>query len=212
MIQKLLILLALCFTVQHSAHAGVMYSWTQTEASDLMPPGLRLEMVFSDDAVASGAVNLDIYDYCFGATDCMLDSQTSLLSLTYWFDNGADGWNRIEYRHGQAPRYWHNILSLSVTFAADGLLRGSIRVNDGNSDFHMASDGAVFTVIRAGSDEPFGCGFEYPYCEGAKGYIGAVSSARIAQAQVPEPGTLAILGIGLLAAAVVRGRRQLLRS
>ena len=208
MIQKLLILLALCVTLQHSAHAGVMYTWNQTEASDLMPPGLRLEMVFSDDAVASGAVDLEIFDYCFGGTDCMIDPQTSLLSLSYWFDNGADGWNRIEYRASQAPRYWHNILSLSVTFAADGLLRGSIRVNDGNSDFHMASDGHLFSVIRAGSDEEFGCGFMYPSCEGAKGFIAAVPSVRPAQARVPEPGTLAILGLGLLGAALARGRRR----
>jgi hypothetical protein len=59
-------------------------------------------------------------------------------------------------------------------------------------------------VTDANSDEPFGCGVQYPDCSGASGML--VAAAREVT-EVPEPATGAIVGLGLVAAWFVR-RRQ----
>jgi hypothetical protein len=39
------------------------------------------------------------------------------------------------------------------------------------SDFSMQSDGALFTLLSAHSDQPDGCGFAYPSCGGERGLL-----------------------------------------
>ncbi len=203
MLRKLLCSLTLLCAAQ-AAHAGVMYTWHETKPSASMPPGLRLELEFSEAAVAAGSVNLDFMDLCFAPDDCLISSQTELLSLRYWFDRGVHGVNRIEYVAGEPPSYFHMMMEMKVDFMPGGFLSGWMKVNDGNSDFEMGSDGRRFHVITANSDEPDGCGFEYPECEGAQGFIRADVAT-----EVPEPASGAVFGVGLAAAALARRRRGL---
>jgi hypothetical protein len=66
------------------AQAAVTYSWQQLNTSGSMPPGLNLELAFSEEAVAAGALYLNIRNECDIGPPC-IDPQSSLLSLRYWF-------------------------------------------------------------------------------------------------------------------------------
>lgn len=192
------------------AQAAVTYSWQQVSASSSMPTGLNLELAFSDEAVTAGRLSLDIHNECDIGPPC-LDPQSSLLSLRYWFDDPYIGGqhNLIDYDYRTLPRNYYDYIVMDLTFLAGGLLGGSIFASDGNSDFQMVSEGALFSVVAAHSDEPFGCGWQYPDCSGASGMLVAAAQETI---EVPEPATGAIVGLGLVAAWFARRRQRPARS
>ena len=200
----------LAATLTLPVQAAVTYSWQQVSASSAMPTGLNLELAFSDDAVAAGALSVNIRNECDIGPPC-LDPQSSLLSLRYWFDHPtvSGQHNLIDYGYLTPPRNYYDRVVMDLTFLPGGLLGGSIFASDGNSDFRMASQGALFYVIDANSDEPFGCGLQYPNCSGASGMLVAAAREAIA---VPEPATGAIVGLGLVAAWYARRRRRPVRS
>lgn len=171
--------------------AGVKYSWQQVEASSSMPGKLNLELVFSEQAVGQGSLNLNIRNNCHVGGSCDF-TQDSLLSLRYSFD----GVNVIDYHHTSKPKMYYDHIDLAMTFQPDGLLSGSLFASNGESDFSMASTGSLFKMIRADSDQPTGCGFQFPQCSGATGLL----SAQLPQGEVPEPSSAALAGLGLLAA------------
>lgn len=184
------------------AEAGVMYKWHQTSASEMMPAGMHLELEFSDAAVKQGRLNLDIDTACWMG-EC-IDPQDSLLALRFWFNEaGEDGGvirrSYINYRYREWPQNGYgDTISLDLTFMPGGLLSGSVRANDTNSDFWVQSAGSTFEVIRTASDGG-PCSFEYPECSGELGQL---------RAEVPEPSSAAIAGLGLLAAWFGRRRRR----
>ena len=200
----------LAATLTLPVQAAVTYSWQQVSASSAMPTGLNLELAFSDEAVAAGALSVNIRNECDIGPPC-LDPQSSLLSLRYWFDHPtvSGQHNLIDYGYLTPPRNYYDRIVMDLTFLPGGLLGGSIFASDGNSDFRMASQGALFYVIDANSDEPFGCGLQYPNCSGASGMLVAAAREAIA---VPEPATGAIVGLGLVAAWCARRRRRPVRS
>ena len=200
----------LAATLTLPVQAAVTYSWQQVSASSAMPTGLNLELAFSDEAVAAGALSVNIRNECDIGPPC-LDPQSSLLSLRYWFDHPtvSGQHNLIDYGYMTPPRNYYDRIVMDLTFLPGGLLGGSIFASDGNSDFRMASQGALFYVIDANSDEPFGCGLQYPNCSGASGMLVAAAREAIA---VPEPATGAIVGLGLVAAWYARRRRRPVRS
>jgi len=190
------------------AQAGVKYSWHQLEASESMPAGLNLELEFSEQAVKLGTLNLEFMNDCHMGMPC-LDPQDSLLSVRYWVtepDWPGDPLNLIEYGYRDMPRYYGDYISMNLTFLAGGLLSGAMTISDGNSDVTLESDGAVFSVVGAHSDEPFGCGFMNPYgeCSGARGQLRADGAAG----EVPEPSSAALAALGLTAAWFMRRRRR----
>jgi len=200
----------LAATLTLPVQAAVTYSWQQVSASSAMPTGLNLELAFSDEAVAAGALSVNIRNECDIGPPC-LDPQSSLLSLRYWFDHPtvSGQHNLIDYGYLTPPRNYYDRIVMDLTFLPGGLLGGSIFASDGNSDFRMASQGSLFYVIDANSDEPFGCGLQYPNCSGASGMLVAAAREAIA---VPEPATGAIVGLGLVAAWYARRRRRPVRS
>jgi hypothetical protein len=217
MLRKTLCLAAAALFTQ-AASASVVYSWQQLEHANGVPDGLHLELEFTDAAVAAGSFALDLRNDCWRGY-CE-QQQDSLLALRYWYA-GADGkqaWNRIDYRYLDETRYGFGTLSLALDFLPEGRLRGAIFASNGESDFSMQSDGAVFTLLSAGSDQPDGCGFAYPSCAGERGLLGKTGKLlEHAQAQdqanpVPEPAAPASLAIGALAAWFARrrgtGRRE----
>jgi len=179
--------------------AGVMYSWHQTAASDSMPAGLNMELVFSDKAVDKGSLNLDI------ATDCQngscYDWQDSLLSLRFWFDPEGDGTRTsyINYGYRSMPQSgMGDSIKLNLSFVPGGLLSGSIWANDTSSDLFMQSEGTTFEMVSTSSDGG-PCSFDFPSCSGELGEL---------RAEIPEPSSAAIAGLGLLAAWFGRRRRS----
>lgn len=189
------------------AQAAVTYTWHQTEASPTMPPGLNLELVFSDAAVKAGKLTLDVLNECDIGPPC-LDPQDSLLSLRYWYHESYGGTtyehNLIEYGYRTEPNNYFNHVQLDLVFLDDGLLGGSIFAADANSDFSMESVGSRFSMVAAHSDEMFGCGIAYPECSGGSGVL----RADVARGEVPEPSSAAIAGLGLVAAWFARRRRR----
>jgi hypothetical protein len=202
----------LAATLALPAQAAVTYSWQQVSASSSMPTGLNLELAFSEEAVAAGALSLNIRNECDIGPPC-IDPQSSLLSLRYWFDHPtiSGQHNLIDYGYRTPPRNDYDRIVMDLTFLAGGLLGGSIFASDGNSDFRMVSQGVLFSMVAAHSDEPFGCGLQYPDCSGASGTL--VAAAQEAT-EVPEPATGAIvgLGLGLIAAWYTRRRQRPARS
>jgi hypothetical protein len=213
MFRKILCLGATALFVQ-AASADVLYTWQQMAHSPSMPDGLHLELVFTDAAVARGSLALDVVNEC--ALGYCEQQQDSLLALRYWYA-GADGtrqWNHIDYGYGDETRFGFDRLSMALEFLPNGQLSGAIRANDGKSDFYMKSEGEVFTMLWAHSDEPNGCGFAYRSCAGERGLLArAASVAAPVQpeaSEVPEPAAPAILAIGALAgwlAALSRRKR-----
>ena len=192
-----------CSFAAHAAQADVMYSWSQTKASPNLAGDLNLELVFSDAAVAAGTLALGIDNRCREA-DC-IDPQASLLSLRYWI--GSDGTERniIDYRAGALPVMFHDTISLSLSFLPGGFLDGTIRANNGESDFHLQSEGQLFTLIRANSDQ--GCGWTRAECNGAQGELRQVGARQVPM-QVPEPASWLVFGAGALAAWSARASRR----
>jgi hypothetical protein len=210
MLRKTLILAAAALFT-HAASADVLYTWQQVAPSASTPDGLHLELVFSDAAVAQGSFDLNLVNMCaYGSCD---QQQDGLLALRYWY-GGADGserWNRIDYGFRDETSFGFDRLSLSLSFLQGGQLSGSIFATDGVSDFSMQSDGALFTLLSAHSDQPDGCGFAYLSCGGEQGLLQASGTGTMAHAQaqaVPEPAGLATLAIGALAGWFARRRKR----
>ncbi|MFC5549350.1 PEP-CTERM sorting domain-containing protein [Massilia aerilata] len=206
MLRKILCLAATALFTQ-AASANVVYTWQQVEHVSTMPDGLHLELIFSDAAVAKRNLTLDFANLCSSAGYCE-EQQDSLMSLRYWYA-GPDGdkeWNLIDYKYRDEALDGYQQFSMSLQFLEDGHLSGSIMANSGFSDFTMQSDGTMFTMMEAHSDEGEGCGFAYSPCSGERGLL-LSSAAVLPQAQrLPEPGSLAILAVGGLAGWFVRRR------
>ena len=188
-----------------SAQATVTYSWYEASTSASSPPGLNMELVFSDEAVARGSLELDFVNMCDLGEPC-LDEQDSLLSFRYWYDEpwAEDGRaNYISYGHRKLPEHYRDQIRLNVTFLPDGLLNGYVYANDGNSHVEIESLGKLFTVLHAHSDEPFGCAYQYDPCSGSTGYLSSVPI----EGEVPEPSSVLLAAVGLAAIGLARRRR-----
>jgi uncharacterized protein (TIGR03382 family) len=204
MLRKIFALAATALFTQ-AASADVLYTWQQVEHSPSMPDGLHLELLFTDAAVAKGALDLNLINLCsYG--NCS-QQQDSLLALRYWYagPDGQQHWNTIDYRMGDETRFGYQRLSMALEFSPGGKLTGLISANDGFSDFTMQSKGRVFTMLSAHSDEPYGCGFAYRSCEGERGLLSSVSATA---QSVPEPGGPATLAIGAMALWGALSRRK----
>lgn len=179
------------------SQAGVIYEWQAT--NDELPLAITLELEFDHRTVAGGEFN-------FAFWDPEIDSKVparGLLALRYTFPGMGEEMLYDAKTGGFASGIEY--LNMMVRFGADGFLTGAIYLNDGSHHIDMASEGNLFTVIDADSDEQMlgaGCNWDMEFCGGASGRIRKVGET----ADIPEPGTLALFGAGLLAALRLRRR------
>lgn len=190
--------LGLCLPL--CSQAGVIYEWQAL--NDELPWGFTLELEFDQRTVGSGSFHFD-YSDPMGSDKV---PARGLLSLRYTFPGMGEEMLYAAKSGGFSSGIGY--VNMALAFGADGLLSGSIYLNDGAHHIHMASDGQVFMVLDANSDEEMagaGCTWETPSCSGAAGQIRRVRETA-KSAEIPEPGSLALFGAGLLAAA--RWRRR----
>lgn len=186
-----------CLFISLAAQAGVIYEWRPLNDETPRDIGLRLE--FSEAAVQSGALDFSVpfMDWTASYPDA------GLLSFHYTFP-GLD--TPMTYR---PPSEQFNLglgaLDISVRFEAGGYLSGWIRANDQSSHIELASQGSLFTILGADSDQGMagsGCGWTTPvWCGGATGELRQLAQAAAQETgRVPEPLPLALLAAGGLAA------------
>lgn len=180
-----------------SSQAGVTYEWQAL--NEELPWGITLELEFDHRTVAAG-------EFSFAFWDPEIDSKVptrGLLALRYTFPGMGEDMLYDARTGGFSSGIEY--LDMRLRFGADGFLTGALYLNDGRHHIDLASEGNLFTVIDADSDEQMleaGCNWDMEFCGGASGRIRKVRET----ADIPEPGTLALFGAGLLAALRLRRR------
>lgn len=173
------------------SQAGVIYEWRAL--NDELPWGFTLELEFDHRTVASGQFSVDFSDPSgYGRVP-----QKGLLNLRYSFPGVGEEMLYASKAGGFSTGIGY--LNMALRFGKDGFLSGSMYLNNGSHHIDLVSDGRAFTVVDANSDEEMagaGCTWATPFCGGASGHIQRVRET----ADIPEPGSLALLGAGLLAA------------
>jgi hypothetical protein len=183
------------------SQAGVVYEWQAT--NNAIPRGVTFKLEFEESAVKSGGFHFDQT-----GTDFQLGWPRPDLGLIY-FDIGVAGAHSVfDQQYGFSTDLFSNVgeLTIDVTFGANGLLEGSIRSDSFETGFTMSSNDGIFTIHRLQSDGPvWGAGCDETQavvCAGATGVISRVD-------EIPEPGSLALIGAGLFAASRIRRRKEL---
>lgn len=181
------------------SQASVIYQWEATNGET--PRGITLELEFDEQTVAGGE-----FDLFFEQGDGAPLAQ-GLLALRYTFPNMGEAMRWSVLGNGFASELGR--LDMQLRFGGNGFLSGSMYLNDGYHHIELVSSGRTFTVVDANSDAEMvgaGCPWVVDYdCSGATGVIERIDNV----AEMPEPGSLALFGAGLL--AVARWRRKALR-
>lgn len=193
--KRLLAVACAALSIHASSHADVMYKWVGEQGGK--PANVAMSLVFSDAAVAAGSLAYHVEP---GRPD------TSGALTSFFFK--ADGINPMTYapaQGGDPYGLWR--MDLNLRFDPAGYLTGSIFANDQNSDFTMADRDGLFTFSALHSDQdPSGthvaCNDD-PSCVWSSGRLVRLDGVAAADAPlagaVPEPGSLALVGLGLLA-------------
>ncbi|QOY95959.1 PEP-CTERM sorting domain-containing protein [Massilia sp. UMI-21] len=182
-----IILSAILLTLSNFAHAGVWYKWHAT--NHVAPFGISLLLEFDAAAVKAGSFQMQIDEIDLEQAY----PQSGLLRLMYNPGTEPGAGIHWDFRTGiRAPG--PTILNMNVDFGPGNLLTGHIYAHNFDSQFGMTTglgNGPHFTIYEAESDAGMnGCGWVTPDaapCSGATGLI----------RQIPEPGSLPLLALGL---------------
>lgn len=188
----------LLLSLTSAASANIVYSWeTLTTSSTISSAAGRLEI--TDAAWASGQASYTAAPTCPSLTNCDYGNPSSPVvqfSFRVNAPNPTPADINLNFVEGTGL-----VFPLNDWFRASFTIQGPTLnfdafANTGETDMRMVSN----TITRFGSDSPFfGAACFNPGCSGAAGQWVQV------QAQIPEPSSIALLGIGVL--SLLYGRR-----
>jgi hypothetical protein len=179
-----------------ASQASYLYTWESTNFQ--APRNLNFFMEFEEDVVNSGSYSLSLDSNDFKSNFPWPD--LGLISFGIGFNNN--------YYLGSFTRdsafQQHVSLDLDLTFGSNREISGSFSTLGFITQIAMNSQDGVFTVNEFKSDafmmNDYSCG-ALPQSQCFRGVF--------RQTEIPEPGTLALFGAGLLAASRIRRREAL---
>lgn len=177
------------------AQAGIIYEWKAL--NNKVPYGIGLQLEFDRSAVSKGEFKFELQAYHGNEPRPV----SGLISLRYTFPGIYDP---LSYHRSEEPLPSDGEMMFDLKFEKGGFLTGYIYANNTEHHFEMASNGRVFNMIDANSDqgmEHAGCGFPSSIpCNQATG--------QIRRTDIPEPTSIALLALGAFGAMAVRRKAK----